>query len=141
MANANSRRAQFAAQALHRVLRQSLSDLLSIVTQEGTMSDPRRILLVRTVGTLCADLAVGIAVASAVSWVIQAASLGLFLSFLLWMLGAIVALALSQYLVHPVAKVLLSDHKLDLAFNVIDDFAGQAGRLGLRLLSRIKAAT
>lgn len=108
---------------------------------EFPMPTSRRNLLVRTIGTLCADLAVGVAVASVAGWVIQTASLGAFLSFLLWMLSVIVALALSQYLVHPVAKVLLSDQKLDLAFSVLDGFAGQATQLGLSILARIKPAT
>lgn len=99
---------------MHRLVPPSLS-----ILQEASMSHPRQTLLIRTLGTLCADLAVGVTVASSVSWVIQAASLGLFLSFLSSLVGLILALALSQYVVHPLASVLLSDQKLDLLLDAV----------------------
>jgi hypothetical protein len=71
--------------------------------------------LIRSVAGLTGDVAVGVAIASACLWLIEFAALGLFLSFLSWLLAAIVALALSQYLVHPTIKLLLTDRKLDRA--------------------------
>lgn len=103
---------------LQRLLPPSLS-----VLQEAAMTNPRKNVLIRTVGTLCADLAVGVAVASAVSWVVQAASLGLFLSFLISLVGLILALALSQYVVHPLATAILSDRKLDLLLDAVGVWA------------------
>ena len=79
----------------------------------------RRNLIIRSVAGLCGDIALGVAVASACVWLIEYATLGLFLSFLLWLLGAIAALALSQLVLHPAVKVLLSDQKLDAAVNAL----------------------
>ena len=73
----------------------------------------RRNTVIRTVAALCGDIAVGVALAAACTWVIEAAALGLFLSFLLWLVGTVLALALSQYLVHPAVQLVLSDRKLD----------------------------
>lgn len=117
------------------------SSLSAIAGHERPMPISRRNVLVRTIGAVCGDLTVGVAVASAVTWVIQAASLNLFLSFLLWMLGAILALALSQYVVHPLTSVLLSDRKLDLAFDALDGLTGQATRASLALVARMKTAS
>ena len=86
----------------------------------------RRNILIRTVATITGDIAVGVACASVAVWIIETAALGLFLSFLAWLLAGIAALALSQFVVHPATKVLLSDKKLDLAVNA---FAGLADRL------------
>jgi hypothetical protein len=77
------------------------------------MSISRRNIIIRTVAALCGDIAVGVAVGTACAWLIASASLGLFLAFLLWLLGTLLALALSQYLVHPAMNALLSDRKLD----------------------------
>lgn len=77
------------------------------------MSKSRRNLLIRTVATVSGDIATGIALASAAFWFIETAALGLFLSFLIWLLAALAALALSQYVVHPALSVALSDRKLD----------------------------
>ena len=73
----------------------------------------RHNLLVRSITTLTGDIAIGFAMASACAWIIQYAALGLFLSFLLWLLAIVIALAISQYALHPAAAVLLSDRKLD----------------------------
>ena len=73
----------------------------------------RRNTLIRTVATVTGDITIGVALASACVWLIEAATLGLFLSFLAWLLAAILSLALSQYVVHPVCAALLSDTKLD----------------------------
>ena len=79
----------------------------------------RRNAIVRTVATLCGDLTVGFAVASVALWVIEAAALGLFLSFLTWLIGALLALAFSQFVLHPAMAVVLSDRKLDLAVDAV----------------------
>ncbi len=73
----------------------------------------RRNYFIRTVASVTGDLAAGLALAAACTWVIQVAVLGVFLSFLLWLLGLIAWLALSQYTIHPVIAALLSDRKLD----------------------------
>ena len=87
---------------------------LSCLTySEFPMPTSRRNTIIRAVTTVTADIATGIAVASACAWLIETAALGLFMSFLVWLIGALVALALSQYVVHPAAKVLLCDRKLD----------------------------
>lgn len=87
------------------------------------MSTSRRNILIRTVSTITGDIAVGVACASAAIWIIETAALGLFLSFLIWLLAAIAALALSQFVVHPAANALLSDKKLDLAVNAVSGLA------------------
>ena len=84
------------------------------------MSNSNRNILIRTVATIAGDITVGVAVASACIWIIETAALGLFLSFLLWLIGAILSLALSQYVVHPALTVLLSDHKLDVAVDAFN---------------------
>lgn len=83
------------------------------------MSNSRRNILIRAAATVTGDITVAVAVASACIWTIEAAALGLFLSFLLWLLGVLLSLALSQYVVHPALTVLLSDSKLDLAFDAV----------------------
>lgn len=86
----------------------------------------RRNHLIRTVATVCGDIAVGVAMASACVWLIEAATLGLFLSFLVWLLAAILSLALSQYVVHPLCNALLTDRKLDLAVDALSGLADVA---------------
>jgi hypothetical protein len=86
---------------------------------EFPMSTSRRNVIIRTVTTVAGDIATGLAVASACIWIIESAALGLFLSFLLWLIGTLLALALSQYVVHPALAVLLSDSKLDLAVDAV----------------------
>ena len=97
-----------------------LSVLNPLTPKEFPMSNSNRNILIRTVATIAGDITVGVAVASACVWIIEAAALGLFLSFLLWLIGAIVSLALSQYVVHPALTVLLSDHKLDVAVDAFN---------------------
>ena len=89
----------------------------------------RRNFFNRAVGTVAGDFVVGFAMAAACIWVIQSAALGLFLSFLLWLLALIVALALSQHVVHPVAAVVLSDRKLDQGIDALASLARSAGDL------------
>jgi hypothetical protein len=96
-----------------------LSLLNPLTPKEFPMSNSRRNIIIRTVATIAGDIAVGVAMASACVWIIEAAALGLFLSFLLWLLTAILSLALSQYVIHPAVKVLLSDSKLDLAVDAV----------------------
>ena len=93
------------------------------------MSPSRRNIIIRTVATIAGDIAAAVAVASACVWIIETAALGVFLSFLVWLLGAISALALSQYVLHPVLTAAMSDRKLDLAVDVVTDLAGRIARL------------
>ena len=83
----------------------------------------RRNIIIRTVATVSGDIATGLAVAAAAVWIIETAAFGLFLSFLIWLLAALAALALSQYVVHPALTVVLSDQKLDLAVNAVTSLA------------------
>ena len=87
------------------------------------MSNSRRNILIRTVATIVGDITVGVAVASVALWIIETAALGLFLSFLVWLLAAIAALALSQFVLHPALSMVLSDHKLDLAVEAVSGLA------------------
>ena len=89
----------------------------------------RRNILIRTVAAVSGDIATGVAVAASCIWLIESAALGLFLSFLVWLLGALIALALSQYVVHPAVAVLLSSHKLDVGVNALNELAGRITRL------------
>ncbi len=73
----------------------------------------RRNFFIRAIATIAGDLAAGCAMASACTWVIQAAAVGLFMSFVLWLMALVASLALSQFVVHPITTTLLSDHKLD----------------------------
>jgi len=105
----------------------------------------RRNTFIRTVATVCGDIAAGAAVAAACVWIIESAALGLFLSFLVWLIGTLLALAISQFVVHPAAVVLLSDRKLDRAVEGMADLAGvvkQVGSdLGTGLLSALRTSS
>ena len=90
----------------------------------------RRNTVIRTVAALCGDIAVGVALAAACAWVIEAAALGLFLSFLLWLVGTLLALALSQYLVHPAVQLVLSDRKHDAACKALASLTNAAQNTG-----------
>ena len=91
----------------------------------------RRNFFIRTVGTVAGDFAVGFTMAVACTWIIEAAALGLFLSFLLWLLAIVASLALSQYVVHPLAAALLSDRKLDRGMELLSSLGRTASDLGL----------
>ena len=93
----------------------------------------RRNFFIRAVGSFAGDFAVGFAMATACLWIIEAAALGLFLSFLLWLLALIVSLALSQHVVHPVAAVVLSDRKLDEGIAVVEATVRSASDAAQRL--------
>ncbi|MCB2036856.1 MAG: hypothetical protein KDF56_08130 [Ottowia sp.] len=73
----------------------------------------RRNFTIRSIALIAGDLATGMALASACTWLIETAALGLFLSFMAWLLAMTLSLALSQYLVHPAVRIALSDRKLD----------------------------
>ena len=111
----------------------------------------RRIFFIRSISTVAGDTAIGFALASACLWIIQSAALGLFLSFLLWLLAIVLSLALSQHVLHPAFALLLSDRKLDRSLAVTADAlrTGAAAALalwgymrqhGLELRSFIKTA-
>jgi len=93
----------------------------------------RRNFFIRTVAAFAGDFSVGFSMAVACTWIIQSAALGLFLSFLLWLLALMVSLALSQYVVHPVAAVVLSDRKLDDGIAAVDAAARSASDAAQRL--------
>lgn len=95
--------------------------------------------IVRSAASIAGDIAMASAVASACSWLIQSATLGLFLAFLVWLLGLMLALALSQYVVHPAMQWLLADDKLSRGFAAADELtrwastlAGQANQPAVR---------
>lgn len=90
----------------------------------------RRNMIIRTVGAIAGDVATGVAVASACIWIIETAALGLFLSFLIWLLGMVAALALSQFVIHPALSVALSERKLDLAVDAAFALADATGITG-----------
>lgn len=108
-------------------------------------STSRRNTLIRAVATVCGDIAVGVAMASGCVWIIDAAALGLFLSFLVWLIGTLLALAISQFVLHPAAAVLLADRKLDQAVDALAGLTGvvsQVGSdLGTGLLSSLRSSS
>jgi hypothetical protein len=93
----------------------------------------RRNFFIRSVATLAGDFAVGFALASACIWMIQSAALGLFLSFLLWLMTIIGALTMSQRIVHPAVQFALCDRKLDRGLAV----AADAVRVGTDAVQRL----
>lgn len=111
-----------------------LALLNPLTPKKFPMPTSRRNILIRTVSTIVCDIAAGVALASVALWIIQAATLGIFLSFLLWLLAAIVSLAFSQFVVHPTVKVLLSDSKLDLAVDAVTVLAGRVAQLARSVL-------
>lgn len=92
----------------------------------------RRNVLIRTVATVVGDIAIAMAFASACVWLIEAATLGLFLSFLVWLIAALLAMAASQYLVHPTVTLLLSDRKLDHGIDALTSMADLVSKGGLQ---------
>lgn len=92
--------------------------------------DSRRNFWIRTVAGVTGDVAIGVALSSACIWVIQSAALGLFLSFLLWILALLVGLAISQYVLHPVIAFTLSDAKLDQGMAALSSLANATADLG-----------
>jgi|GEM_PF-844084 fatty acid desaturase len=92
----------------------------------------RRNTIIRAIATVTGDIAFGVAIASACLWLIEVAALGLFLSFLVWLLGLLLSLALSQYVVHPVTEMLLSDRKLDAGLAAAASMANTVSSLGTK---------
>lgn len=92
----------------------------------------RRNVLIRTVATVVGDVAIAMAFATACVWLIEAATLGLFLSFLVWLIAALLAMAASQYLVHPTVTLLLSDRKLDRGIDALSFMADLVSKGGLQ---------
>ncbi len=88
---------------------------------------------IRAVVTVTGDVAIGTALAASCLWVIEAAALGLFLSFLLWLIAALISLAASQYLVHPITTTLLSDRKLDQGVAALSSATTAAAEAAQRL--------
>lgn len=89
----------------------------------------RRYALVRTVATLTGDFSAGLAFGSLCSWIITTAALGTFLSFLAWLIAILLTMLVSQHIVHPGVKFLLSDRKLDDTVQTFKDLYGSvAGR-------------
>lgn len=101
----------------------------------------RRNFLIRSIATLAGDFSVGFTVGLACTWVIQSAALGLFLSFLAWLLAIILALAVSQHLVHPAANLLLCDRKLDRGIDATLVAARSAVQTMQHLWLRIQPAS
>ena len=97
----------------------------------------RRNTLIRTVAAVSGDIATGINMAAACVWITEAAALGLFLSFLLWLLGTLIALAFSQYVVHPAVAVMLSNRKLDASINAISGLADQTTLVGTQIAQHL----
>ena len=97
----------------------------------------RRNTLIRTVAAVSGDIATGIAMAAACVWLIEAAALGLFLSFLLWLLGILIALAFSQFVVHPTVAVMLSNRKLDASFEAMNGMADQITLVGTQIAQHL----
>lgn len=104
-----------------------------------TTTAPRRVLF-RSIAGLCGDIAVSVALASACAWIIEAASLGLFLSFALWLLTALASLVLSQLVVHPALTLLLSDRKLDAGLEAIAGLAEGIDTARSQLMSFAKSS-
>lgn len=97
----------------------------------------RRNALIRTVATVVGDIAVAMAFATACVWLIEAAALGLFLSFLVWLIAALLAMAASQYLVHPTVTLLLSDRKLDHGIDALTSMADLVSKGGLQAATQL----
>lgn len=97
----------------------------------------RRNLIIRAVTSVVGDVAIGVAMASACLWVVQSASLGLFLAFMLWLLAAILSLAFSQYLFRPAVRWFLSDQKLDGAARTAASLADEGAQLGRHIVDAV----
>ena len=93
----------------------------------------RRNFFIRSIVTFTGDFALGYSMATACVWIIQSAALGVFLSFLLWLLAIILVLALSQTVLHPAIGFALSDRKLDRGIDAMSSLADTARSYGLDL--------
>jgi hypothetical protein len=88
---------------------------------EFPMSTSRRNVIVRCVTSMVGDIALAVAVVAGCAWIIEAASLGFFLAFLVWLMATLAALAFSQLVLHPVVNMILSDRKFD---DTVDTLVG-----------------
>lgn len=95
------------------------------------MNERKRI-FIRTTAALAGDISIGLLFASVCVWIINVAALGIFLSFLLWLIAAIAAMAASEYLVHPTVAFLLSDRKLEQALRRTHGLTGVFVQFGSR---------
>jgi triacylglycerol esterase/lipase EstA (alpha/beta hydrolase family) len=86
---------------------------------EFPMSTSRRNVIVRCVTSMCGDAAIAVVVVSGCAWIIEAASFGLFMSFLVWLVATLAALAFSQLVLHPVVNMVLSDRKFDGSIDAV----------------------
>ena len=86
--------------------------------------------LYRTVATLTGDITIGLLFSSICIWIINVAALGIFLSFLAWLIAAILAMAASQYLIHPTVNFLLCDRKLERVVQKTHGLAGVFIKVG-----------
>lgn len=80
---------------------------------EFPMSTSRRNVIVRCLTSMVGDIGLAVAVVSGCAWIVEAASLGMFLTFLLWLVAILSALAFSQLVLHPLVNMALSDRKFD----------------------------
>lgn len=99
----------------------------------------RRNFFIRAVAKVAGDIGTGTLLAAACAWVVEAASLGIFLSFTVWILGVIAMLAISQYAVHPLVSLALSDSKLDQLFDTAATLSRQAARIAGDLWEQARA--
>ena len=113
-----------------------LTVLNPLTPKEFPMSS-RRNILIRTVATVVGDIATAMAMASACIWLIEAAAFGLFLSFLLWLIAALLAMAASQYLMHPAVTLLLSDRKLDHGIEALSSMADLVSKGGFQTAAQL----
>lgn len=93
----------------------------------------RKKALIRTLAALTGDLLIGFAIASVCLWIIHAASLGLFLAFLVWLIAAVAGMALSQYVIHPTVQFVLSDKKLDEVIRASQGMGEAVMRAGVQI--------
>lgn len=110
------------------------------------MNERKRI-FIRTTAALAGDITIGLLFASVCVWIINVAALGIFLSFLLWLVAAMAALAASEYLIHPTVAFLLSDRKLEEALRRTSGLTSVFMQFGSRAAEKLaqtathKAAT
>ena len=87
----------------------------------------RRRALIRSVAALTGDVVVAATLAAAVTWLLNTATLSIFLSFLAWLVAALVWLIASQYVVYPAVGFLFSDSKLEAAAEAMGSLRGVFG--------------